>query len=90
MQVDLLFAFCQELGLTSVVLVGHADGGLLALMAAARALKSKDSIQVCYKLTFRLKTQKFWPWQVKKSLWFPQSDGCCLAEIFWRLVIVSQ
>jgi pimeloyl-ACP methyl ester carboxylesterase len=45
-QVDLLFAFCQELGLTSVVLVGHADGGLLALMAAARALKSKDSIQL--------------------------------------------
>ncbi len=46
-QVDLLFAFCQELGLRSVVLVGHSDGGLLALMAAARALKSKDSIQVC-------------------------------------------
>jgi pimeloyl-ACP methyl ester carboxylesterase len=45
-QVDLLFAFCHELGLRSVVLVGHADGGLLALMAAARALKSKDSIQV--------------------------------------------
>jgi hypothetical protein len=45
-QVDLLFAFCQELGLRSVVLVGHSDGGLLALMAAARALKSKDSIQV--------------------------------------------
>ncbi len=46
-QVDLLFAFCQELGLRSVVLMGHSDGGLLALMAAARALKSKDSIQVC-------------------------------------------
>ncbi|CAM6004522.1 unnamed protein product, partial [Sphagnum balticum] len=45
-QVDLLFEFCQELGLRSVVLVGHADGGLLALMAAARALKSKDSIQL--------------------------------------------
>lgn len=46
MQVDLLFAFCQELGLKSVVLVGHSDGGLLALMAAAKALKSRDSIQV--------------------------------------------
>jgi len=45
-QVDLLFAFCQELGLNSVVLVGHSDGGLLALMAAAKALKSRDSIQV--------------------------------------------
>lgn len=43
---DLLFAFCQELGLTSVVLVGHSDGGLLALMAAAKALESRDSIQV--------------------------------------------
>lgn len=60
MQVDLLFAFCQELGLTSVVLVGHADGGLLALMAAARALKSKDSIQVCYNLTFCIIPHKFW------------------------------
>ena len=59
MQVDLLFAFCQELGLTSVVLVGHADGGLLALMAAARALKSKDSIQVCDKLTFCIIPHKF-------------------------------
>jgi pimeloyl-ACP methyl ester carboxylesterase len=29
-----------------MVLVGHSDGGLLALMAAARALKSKVSIQV--------------------------------------------
>jgi hypothetical protein len=29
-----------------MVLVGHLDGGLLALMAAARALKSKVSIQV--------------------------------------------
>lgn len=45
-QVDLLFAFCQELGLTSVVLVGHSDGGLLALMVAAKALKSRDSVQV--------------------------------------------
>lgn len=45
-QVGLLFAFCKQLGLTSVVLVGHSDGGLLALMAAAQALKSRDSIQV--------------------------------------------
>lgn len=45
-QVDLLLAFCQELGLTSVVLVGHSDGGALALMAAAKALKSKEYIQV--------------------------------------------
>lgn len=45
-QVDLLFAFCQRLGFTSVVLVGHSDGGVLALMAAAMALESRDSIQV--------------------------------------------
>lgn len=42
----MLLAFCQELGLTSVVLVGHSDGGALALMAAAKALKSKEYIQV--------------------------------------------
>jgi pimeloyl-ACP methyl ester carboxylesterase len=29
-----------------MVFVGHSDGGLLALMAAARALKSKVSIQI--------------------------------------------
>ena len=51
---DLLFAFCQELGLTSVVLVGHSDGGLLALMAAAKALKSRDSVQVCSKSLRRI------------------------------------
>eukprot|EP00249_Psilotum_nudum_P017785 c26490_g1_i2 orf=663-2615(-) len=44
-QVDLLFAFCRELHLTSVVLVGHDDGGLLALMAAATS-RSKKALQV--------------------------------------------
>ncbi|TXG69199.1 hypothetical protein EZV62_004134 [Acer yangbiense] len=33
-QVDLLLAFCSEMGFSSVVLVGHDDGGLLALQAA--------------------------------------------------------
>ncbi|KAG0617095.1 hypothetical protein M758_5G162900 [Ceratodon purpureus] len=45
-QVDLLVSFCQGLGLTSVVLVGHSDGGLLALLAAAKSLKSRHSTQV--------------------------------------------
>lgn len=45
-QVELLNAFCKELGLTSVILVGHSDGGLLALMAAAQSSKSRDSTQV--------------------------------------------
>ncbi|XP_010417729.1 PREDICTED: uncharacterized protein LOC104703416 [Camelina sativa] len=45
-QVDMLLAFCQEMGFASVVLVGHDDGGLLALKAAQRLVESKDSIKV--------------------------------------------
>lgn len=45
-QVNLLFSFCRELGLSSVVLVGHDDGGLLALMAAERAQSCRDVQQV--------------------------------------------
>lgn len=36
MQVDLLIAFCSEMGFSSVVFVGHDDGGLLALKAAEK------------------------------------------------------
>ncbi|XP_010479793.1 PREDICTED: uncharacterized protein LOC104758597 [Camelina sativa] len=35
-QVDLLLSFCSEMGFSSVVLVGHDDGGLLALKAAEK------------------------------------------------------
>ncbi|KAM7253780.1 hypothetical protein ACFE04_031462 [Oxalis oulophora] len=35
-QVDLLLTFCAEMGFSSVVLVGHDDGGLLALKAAQK------------------------------------------------------
>eukprot|EP01018_Ginkgo_biloba_P016281 Gb_19642 [translate_table: standard] len=45
-QVNLLFSFCREMGFSSVVLVGHDDGGLLALMAAERAQASRDVHQV--------------------------------------------
>ncbi|EFJ22111.1 hypothetical protein SELMODRAFT_106067 [Selaginella moellendorffii] len=49
-QVDLLFSFCDRLLLRSVVLVGHDDGGLLALMAAAKASKTnKVAVQVAVK-----------------------------------------
>ncbi|XP_002962202.2 uncharacterized protein LOC9662521 [Selaginella moellendorffii] len=48
-QVDLLLSFCQKLKFSSVVLVGHDDGGLLALMAAAKILKSPSSTQVVIK-----------------------------------------
>ncbi|KAF6156001.1 hypothetical protein GIB67_007437 [Kingdonia uniflora] len=39
-QVDLLLSFCLLIGFSLVVLVGHDDGGLLALMAAQQAWKS--------------------------------------------------
>ncbi|GAU44483.1 hypothetical protein TSUD_261230 [Trifolium subterraneum] len=35
-QIDMLLSFCSEIGFSSVVLIGHDDGGLLALMAAQR------------------------------------------------------
>lgn len=45
-QVNLLFSFCREMGFSSVVLVGHDDGGLLALMAAERAHTTNQQIEV--------------------------------------------
>jgi len=45
-QVDLLISFCSEMGLRSVVLVGHDDGGLLALKAAEKLRTYGDHIKV--------------------------------------------
>ncbi|KAL0796668.1 hypothetical protein Bca101_068045 [Brassica carinata] len=47
-QVDLLLSFCTEMGFSSVVLVGHDDGGLLALKAAERvqATTFKSSVSI--------------------------------------------
>ncbi|KAF5466696.1 hypothetical protein F2P56_016601 [Juglans regia] len=45
-QVDLLISFCSEMGFSSVVLVGHDDGGLLALKAAQRVQTSMNSFNV--------------------------------------------
>eukprot|EP01018_Ginkgo_biloba_P021043 Gb_13616 [translate_table: standard] len=45
-QVDSLFSFCRKLGFSSVLLVGHDDGGLLALMAAKKAHTCIDVHQV--------------------------------------------
>lgn len=42
-QVDLLLSFCSEMGFSSVVLVGHDDGGLLALKAVERLQASSTS-----------------------------------------------
>ncbi|XP_057968797.1 uncharacterized protein LOC131158158 isoform X2 [Malania oleifera] len=45
-QVDLLISFCLEMGFSSVVLVGHDDGGLLALKAAQRIQASSNSFHI--------------------------------------------
>ncbi|KAL2493425.1 alpha/beta-Hydrolases superfamily protein [Abeliophyllum distichum] len=42
-QVDLLLSFCLEMGFSSVVLIGHDDGGLLALKAAQKVQSSANS-----------------------------------------------
>lgn len=44
-QVDLLLSFCSEMGFSSVVLVGHDDGGLLCLKAAKK-VQSVDSFNI--------------------------------------------
>ncbi|KAB5563958.1 hypothetical protein DKX38_004012 [Salix brachista] len=48
-QVDLLLSFCYEMGFTSVVLIGHDDGGLLALKAVQRVQASMNSFNVIIK-----------------------------------------
>ncbi|GAB4842039.1 hypothetical protein Ancab_011999 [Ancistrocladus abbreviatus] len=48
-QVDLLLSFCSEMHFTSVILVGHDDGGLLALKAAERMQTSGNSLNVSIK-----------------------------------------
>lgn len=45
-QVDLLLSFCSEMGFSSVILVGHDDGGLLALRAAEKMKMSGNSAYV--------------------------------------------
>ncbi|CAI9773646.1 unnamed protein product [Fraxinus pennsylvanica] len=42
-QVDLLLSFCSSMGFSSVVLVGHDDGGLLALKAAQEIQSSANT-----------------------------------------------
>lgn len=59
-QVDLLLSFCSEMGFSSVVLIGHDDGGLLALMAAQKVQASSNSFNVSmpfwfsYQILFKL------------------------------------
>ncbi|KAK7349151.1 hypothetical protein VNO77_06293 [Canavalia gladiata] len=48
-QVDLLLSFCSEIGFSSVVLIGHDDGGLLALMTAQRVQTSINYFNVTVK-----------------------------------------
>lgn len=43
---DLLLAFCMEMKFSSVVLVGHDDGGLLAMKAAQKVQLSENSVNV--------------------------------------------
>ncbi|KAL0415309.1 UNVERIFIED_CONTAM: hypothetical protein Slati_3362800 [Sesamum latifolium] len=45
-QVDLLLSFCLEMGFSSVVLVGHDDGGLLAMKAAQKVQSSANSMKL--------------------------------------------
>nr|KJB13097.1 hypothetical protein B456_002G056600 [Gossypium raimondii] len=48
-QVDLLLSFCSEVGFSSVVLVGHDDGGILALKAAQKVQASMKSYNIMIK-----------------------------------------
>ncbi|XP_074312601.1 uncharacterized protein LOC141648053 [Silene latifolia] len=48
-QVDLLLSFCLEMGFSSVILVGHDDGGSLALRAAEKVRSSGSASNVVIK-----------------------------------------
>jgi pimeloyl-ACP methyl ester carboxylesterase len=52
----MLIAFCYEMGFSSVVFVGHDDGGLLALKAAQRLMATNDPIKVVVKGVVLLNT----------------------------------
>lgn len=47
-------SFCSEIGFSSVVLIGHDDGGLLALKAAQKAQSLMSSFNVCVSFLFVL------------------------------------
>jgi pimeloyl-ACP methyl ester carboxylesterase len=42
-QVKIVLSLCEQLGLTKVLLVGHADGGLLSLMVASALMEGKKN-----------------------------------------------
>ena len=48
-QVKIVLSLCEQLGLRRVLLVGHADGGLLSLMVASALMEGKKEwgVQVC-------------------------------------------
>ncbi|KAI4329301.1 hypothetical protein L6164_021583 [Bauhinia variegata] len=48
-QVDMLLSFCSEIGFSSVVLIGHDDGGLIALKAAQRVQSTRNAFNVSIK-----------------------------------------
>ncbi|XP_078432325.1 uncharacterized protein LOC144703905 [Wolffia australiana] len=59
-QVDLLISFCASLGLSSVVLVGHDDGGVLVLKAAEKlrtAVSSNVKVKAVVLLSVSLSRQ---------------------------------
>lgn len=60
-QVDLLLSFCSEMGFSSVILVGHDDGGLLALRAAQRVQTSMNSYNVSNDLLFLCQLNLYTP-----------------------------
>ena len=60
-QVDLLLSFCSDMGFTSVILVGHDDGGLLALRAAQRVQTSMNSYNVSNHLLFLCRLNLYTP-----------------------------
>jgi pimeloyl-ACP methyl ester carboxylesterase len=46
-QVKIVLSLCEKLGLRRVVLVGHADGCLLALLTAAYLMQTPAAVNVC-------------------------------------------
>lgn len=76
LQVDLLLSFCSEMGFSSVILVGHDDGGLLALRAAEKMKMSGNSAYVSnatrfsfiWRLLRWIYVKDYWPLGIIK--WF--------------------
>ena len=66
-QIDLLLSFCAALGLSSIDLVGHDDGGVLVLKAAKKMRTSSFSASILKEISLIMEYNKSLPLSLPPS-----------------------